>query len=56
MENSREIKENKITAEKMMNILKEDYNIHSVSELEKTMKKSPGIDIGIFTTSIKKSD
>lgn len=56
MKNSRGIKENKITAEKMRDILKKDYDIHSISELEKAMKESPGVDIGIFTTSIKKSD
>ena len=46
-------KDNSAKAEKLKQILEADYNIHSVSELEKAIKESPGVDIGIFTTPIK---
>lgn len=49
-------KDNSAKAEKLKQILEADYNIHSASELEKAIKESPGVDIGIFTTPIKKSD
>lgn len=52
-----DIKDTSAKAEKIMQILEKDYDIHSTSELEKAIKESPGIDIGIFTTPIiKKSD
>lgn len=49
-------KDNSAKAEKLKQILEADYNIHSASKLEKAIKESPGVDIGIFTTPIKKSD
>lgn len=52
-----DVKNNSAKAEKIKKILEKDYGIYSTSELEKAIKESPGIDIGIFTTPIiKKSD
>lgn len=49
------IKDNSIKAEKLRWILEKDYGIHSVSELEKAIEESPGINIGIFTSPLCKN-
>lgn len=47
----------KAKAEKLKQILKEEYNINNQAELERAIIEYPGIDIGIFTLPIdKKSD
>lgn len=51
-----DVKDNSAKTEKIKQILEKDYDIHSALELEKAIKESPGVDIGIFTTPIKKSD
>lgn len=37
---------------KMKEILKKEYGINSYEEFEEALKKSEGIDIGLFTTPI----
>lgn len=46
--------DNSAKLEKIKQILEKDYDIHSISELEKAMDGSMGIDIGIFITPIAK--
>lgn len=40
--------------EKMKKILSEEYGINSAEELDEAMKKSKGINIGIFVSPINK--
>lgn len=50
-------KNSKEKAEKLKQILKDDFNIHNQAELEKAIQESPGLDISIFTMPLdKKSD
>lgn len=44
----------KARAEKIKQILKEEYNINNQEEFEKAIEESPGIDIGIFVAPLDK--
>ena len=44
----------KVKAEKLKQILKEEYNIHNQAEFEKSIEESHGLDIGIFVSPLDK--
>lgn len=47
----------KAKAEKLKQILKEEYNINNQADFERAIVEAPGVDIGIFTLPLdKKSD
>lgn len=57
MKTMTDVRDNTAKVEKIKQILEKDYDIHNTSELEKAIKESQGVDIGIFTTPIiKKTD
>lgn len=41
---------------KLREILKTEYGISSMEELDKALKESAGLNIGIFTTPLSKSE
>ena len=45
-----------VNREKMWEILRRDYDIHSMDQLERALYGNKGIDIAIFTTERKNYD